>query len=576
MFEVAFMFRKRFGLLIVVLAFVGCPKPEVGASPDSEPLEAPGTSPGETSADGGAPGFWTGPGLSRGVVATFHTQSSEAGVEILRQGGNAFDAFAAATFVDYVVSPGVTSPAGPLSAMGFNVRTGERFHLDGNLNEVLSPDGAFDGNETTAGKTFLVPGAVAALAELVKQHGSLPLSKVLEPAIRVARNGFVVDYVYSGTIQGAQATLKKSTYGETTFLQGGKPVAVGTVLKLPALATYLENLAKFGVAHMYQGAWATEAVRVTGERGGKISMQDFAAYRAEFREPRHTQFRGFDVYAPGGRVYAGLWALVGLEVLENTSLSSLGHYGSSADALETMVRTTRVLDMEPWFFDVGTLDNEVAVQTKLAKPNTDKLWGNVKSQLGFTPPPSQGNHSYHIIVADAAGNVITGTNTIESYPFGDGVFVEGVPLNNTGRITAYRTGPGERSINPCSSHLVFRDGHFYGASGAFGTSLIPTELQMLVDMLEYRMPGTEIANALHFGTYPVDFTTGTQDVTSNWLDPRVSKSVVDRLASRGLKFKQDPYGDTGWNIVVTIDEQGEPRGGILGPSYHPSSLMTYP
>ena len=515
--------------------------------------------------------------LARGVVAGYHAESTRAGIEILAAGGNAFDAFVAATFVDYVVSPGVTSPSGPLAVLVYVAAEGQLRHLDGDFNELIDPDAQWDGDEATAGRAALVPGAVAALAELSARYGALPLARVLEPAIRIAREGFVVDWIYAGTIAFSEDSLRRSAYGTETFFPDGGPVREGARLKLPVLADFLQALADQGPAHVYAGAWTDLAIAAAAQRGGGLTAEDFARYQAVWREPRRTTYRGYEVAAPAGRVYAGLWALVGLETLEHTHLAPLGHYGEDADALELMVRLTRVLHGEPWFFDPGELDDGAAVARRLAEPYTGSLWDRLRGELAFAPPlAALGSHSYHLIAADAEGNIVTGTNTLEGVPFGDGVFVQGVALNAAGRLLAYHTAAGERRLSPFSVHIVLADARPRAATGAFGSSLIETELEMLVDLLEYQRPGAEVAASKRFGTFADDPATGELDFSANWLDGRVSPGIVAELARRGLRFDQRPEGDVGFGVALTIEDGGEPSASALPTYGHPVSVEVHP
>ena len=513
--------------------------------------------------------------LARSLVATYHKESTTAGVELLEAGGNAFDAFVAATFVEYVVSAGNTSAAGPLGALVHVAADGTDLYLDGGLDEVLDKDGIWSADDGNAGKAFNVPGAVAALAELSRRYGTLGLARALEPAIRTARDGFVVDAFFAGSVKLDREVLERSVYGKKTYLPGGEPVKAGSTLRLPELAAFLEGLAKQGAAHMYSGTWATEAVKVVGAAGGKLTLADLARYKPVWLAPRRTTYRGHEVLAASGRAYGGLWALVGLEVLEHTQVAPLGHYSQKADALELMIRTVRTVHGEPWFFDAAALDDPAVVAQRLSASYTRSLWESVEKALGFTPRPARGSHSFHVIVADRAGNIVTGTNTIVGRAFGEGLFVQGVPLNAAGVLTAYTTAPGERRITPLTVHMAHEDGRPVAAFGAFGTSMIEVELAMLVDALDYGMAGPTIAASPRFGTFPYDWDTGKVDVTKNWLDPRVPAAVVSTLADRGLLFDLDPYADLGFGVALTIDGD-EPRAGAIRTYGLPVFIETRP
>jgi gamma-glutamyltranspeptidase/glutathione hydrolase len=552
-------------LILLLLWLPGCQ--ETGS-------ETPRDDEGVTGPDAGGDAG-TGSGLARGLVASYHAESTAAGIEILAAGGNAFDAFVAATFVEYVVSAGNTSAAGLLGALVHVASEDTDLYLDGGLDEVLDKGGIWSASDGNAGKAFNVPGAVAALLELSGRYGTLGRDRVLEPAIRTARDGFVVDLFFAGSVNLDKDLLEKTAYGVQTYLPGGEPVKAGSTLKLPKLAAFFEGLAQQGAAYMYSGPWAAEAVKVVGAAGGKLTAKDLARYKPAWLAPRRTTYRGFEVLAPAGRAYGGLWALVGLEVLEHTAVAPLGHYATGADALELMIRTVRAIHEEPWFFDAASLDDPAAVNKHLSPPYTTALWDRVHKALAFTPRPAGGSHSFHVIVADRSGNIVTGTNTIVGRAFGEGLFVQGVPLNAAGVLTGYTTAPGERRISPLSVHTVHKDGRPVAAFGAFGTSMIEIELAMLVDALDYRMSGPQIAASPRFGTFPYDWNTGAVDVTRNWLDPRVPEAVVTTLADRGLLFEVDPYADLGFGVALTIAGT-EPHAGAIQTYGLPVFIETHP
>lgn len=495
------------------------------------------------------------------VVASYHEQSTAAGIEILERGGNAFDAFIATTLVDYVVSPGVTSAAGPMGAMLYVASEGRTVHLDGDFAETREP--ARD--DATPGAPVVVPGAVPALAALSERYGALPWRDVVEPAIRTARDGFVVDFIFHGSIAQTDV-LERSEYGRAAYLPGGEAPPIGSTLRLPQLAAFFEEVAEHGAAYTQTGAWAEAAVDAVRAAGGTLAREDLADYRVEWREPRRTSYRGFEVVAPSGRAYGGLWGLVALEILERTPSAELASYPGSADGLERMLRVAHIVHGIPSFFDPAFLDDPARVEQLLSPASIDALASRVESQI----EARGGSHSYHVIASDAEGNVITGTNTIVGGAFGEGIFVQGVPLTAGGAIVGYRTAPGERRISPFAIHLVLEEGRPVAALGAFGTSMIEVEAQMLVDAIDARLSGAAIAERPHFGTWPVNWDTGHFDLSANWIDERVSPAIRSELETRGVRVVVDPAADVGFGIALTF--RGEVSGGALRTYNHPVAV----
>jgi gamma-glutamyltranspeptidase len=306
-----------------------------------------------------------------------------------------------------------------------------------------------------------------------------------------------------------------------------------------------------------------------------MTLEDMQRYRPQWHEPWRIGYREFAVLSSSGRAFGGLWSLLALKTLEHTRIAPLGHFSSSAAALELMVRTARHTLAESWIFDYHQMDRPEVVRSRLTRQYSRQIWERVRSGMrahGEAPP---GSHSYQIIVVDRDGNVVTGTNTHESLAWGNGVFVEGIPLNTAGRIP-WATVPGERQISPFSIHLVFEKGKLRAATGAFSSSLLEASFQFLVNLMDYRLPAQEAVTQPRFGTFPYQLTaaltssiaTRLQDDSPNWLDPRVAPDIVRALALRGLEFvrKQPPsmggWVDTGLGAAVTISESGEARGAV--------------
>jgi gamma-glutamyltranspeptidase/glutathione hydrolase len=516
----------------------------------------------------------------RSAVVTFHPEATRAGVEILQTGGNAFDAFVAATFAEYVVAEGGTSAAGSLGALVFVAHPGSVEYLDGEFNGVLDPNGRWDStrawssNNSEAGKGVLVPGAVAALCALSRRYGRLSLARVLEPAIKLADGGFTVGGFYRASLIAAATTLRQDPYAQQTFFPQGPAIRSGKILRQPQLATFLRGLARDGPAYMYSGPWAKHCVRAVRASGGLMTQEDLARYQAQWRTPRLVSYRGYEVYAPSGRSFGGAWSLTALKVLEHGNIAPLGHFSSSANALELMVRTARETLAEPWIYDYRVLDQQDTVQRNIVS-EAAPIWARVAAATPSAARPHSGSHSYQVIVVDREGNAIVGTHTHESLAWGTGTFVDGVPLNTAGRIP-WSTRPGERQLSPFSVHLVLKDRRLFAASGAFSSSLLEASFQFLVNIMDYRLQAQQVVTLPRFGTFPYDFaaalTTSVADALGsrrpNWLDPRVSPDIVATLRQRGLEFQQtQPPGsaswvDTGLGSAVIVREDGAIEGAL--------------
>lgn len=503
------------------------------------------------------------PGKTTAVIASYNREARDAGKQIFKEGGNAFDAFVAATLVEYVVAPGVTSLAGPLNALVYHQETDEKLYLDSELNHVADPEGMWSEGEV-GGKGVMVPGALHGLESIHQRYGKLPWARLVQPAIALARDGFPIDPIYSAAIEYRAETLKSTPYGTKTFFKHGKPLQSGERLVQPELAVFLEEVAQRGSAAIYRGAWGERCVETVRSRGGRMELQDLHNYRSRWLSPRLIRYRDCDVYGASGRSFGGAWSLLALKTLEHFDLSNGPHFSESTDRLEVMVRVAQTVWNEAWLYETENLDDDAKVESYLTAPHAAAVWERVRQELPADLPHRRGNHSYHIVVVDEEGNAITGTNTINSLPWGDGVFVDGVPLTNTLSHVGTKTRPGERRLTPMSSHLVFRDGRLKIVSGTFNSSLLEGGFQLLVNAIDFKLPAKQAASLPRFGTFSFDDEKPDYSSGKMWLDLSVSKEIVDQLAERGLEFEQQSsFVDTGSGAIAILADDGSVDAALL-------------
>jgi gamma-glutamyltranspeptidase/glutathione hydrolase len=236
------------------------------------------------------------------MIASIDRLASDAGSEILSAGGNAVDAAVAVGFALAVTYPA----AGNVGGGGFMVirmadgRTAaidyrevaplsasRDMYLDANGNPT---DGSIVGYRASG-----VPGSVAGMAEALAKHGTMPLSRVMAPAIRLARDGFVVDSFLHGSLSGNRAHIERFD-AKDVFFPGGAPLAVGSRVRQPALARTLELIAAGGARTFYEGEVADSLVAAMQRGGGNISKEDLRRYRPAWRTPIRSTYRGYTMF----------------------------------------------------------------------------------------------------------------------------------------------------------------------------------------------------------------------------------------------------------------------------------------
>jgi gamma-glutamyltranspeptidase / glutathione hydrolase len=515
------------------------------------------------------PNFYqpSGPPLvSRGpLVVAYHPDARRIGEEVLNSGGNAFDAFIAVVAAENVLAEGASSLAGPLSVLTYDASDGQVSYLDADFNDPLDSTDRWDGDESHIGCAVLAPGAPAGLRALGEKYGTRPFSKLLEPAIGLARDGFPVNHLMAAFIAWRSKVLQRTAYGRRTFFRRGRPLAPGETLQLPEVAAFLSNLAQQGTSYVYTGDWGKRFITVVQAQGGRLTSKDLAAYRPFWTEPWKATYRGYQIYSSSGRSYGGVWSLLALKTIEHANISTSIHHSENAEAMENLVRVARQVWSEPWDIDYRALDNRDLVASRLTSEYTEHIWERVRDKAPDHILGSDGSHSYQIIVIDKDGNIANGTTTIETDPWGEGIFVEGVPLSTAGMIP-WHTAPGERRLSPFSSHIAFRDGKPQFILGTISNSLVEAGFQLMTNLMDYHLPVEQAVSLPRFGTFPpvADSKGLVAGFDSNWLDPRIDPEIVHTLEKHGLKFQRAGFIDTGLGAVAAIDANGI-RTGVTVP-----------
>jgi gamma-glutamyltranspeptidase / glutathione hydrolase len=483
------------------------------------------------------------------LVLSYHPRATQIGLETLQSGGNAVDAFVAATMAEYVLAEGGTSMAGQVGALVYDANKRMVEYLDAGYNNVGQPNGIWKKDNDPLGKTFPVPGAVAGLEALVDRYGTKKFADLIEPAAVLARDGFPITSFYATMIAWRAQELRHSDYFQKTYMPEGKALQAGDTLRQPEVAAFLAALQEQGSAYMYRGQWAKQLVQTVGERGGLMTANDLASYQAAWHKPLKASYRNVEIYTSSGRNLGGVWTLLALKALEHVDIRKLGHFSESADALEIVVRTARETWAESWIFDYRRLDDRKFVDSRVTSEYAAQIWSRVARALPKRPVTKKGSHSYHIIVIDKQGNAVTGTNTYQqTLPWGAGIFVQGIFLPDLRLSLAYpvEVPPGSRRMDGVTMHMVLERGALRFASGTIADSILEASYQYLVNLIDYQMNAEEAVSSPGFGTFPHDMSFSGMEWTSNWLSPRIDPSIVDILKKRGLNFRQEgPLVGTG-------------------------------
>jgi len=521
------------------------------------------------------------------MVTSVHELASQAGIEILRAGGNAVDAAVATGFALAVVHP----EAGNLGGGGFLLlRTAkgknhfidfrekapaaatENMYLDAQGNVI--PESSKD-SSVVGYKAIGVPGSVAGMVYAEKQYGKLSIDKVIAPAIKLARDGFPLTY------EDAQE-LKKDEYlsefpeSRRIFLRDGNYYRPGEIFRQPELARTLERLAK-DPDTLYHGAMARELAAAIHKGGGLVTTEDLAAYEVKEREPIRGSYRGYDIISAPPPSSGGVALVEILNILEGFDLAKLGNRSGGAIHLEAEAFRRAFYDRADFLGDPDYAKVPVAqlIDKKYAAawrdsidPNRASLSKDLKrpsfEQLErvaqFRSVVSEPHNTTHYSVVDADGNAVAVTTTLND-SFGSRVTAEGLGFllndemddftskegvpNTYGLIQgpANTIGPGKRPLSAMTPTIVLKDGKLFLVLGSpGGPTIITTVANILIGVVDFGLNIQEAVDAPRFH--------------HQWLpdeilvEDRLSPDTMNVLRSKGHKLKTEHFWGDGECIMV--------------------------
>ena len=458
-----------------------------------------------------------------GMVSAADPRAAAAGVEILRKGGSATDAAIATMLALNVVEPQSSGIGGGAFIVRYAAATGRTDTIDGREAAPKAADSKWfyrpDGTPLShseaipGGRSVGVPGTIRAMALAHKSGGRLPWAALFQPAIRLARGGWVLSPRFVTMVPMALGFLDPA---EAHLFVGadGRPLPAGTRVRNPGQAALFERIARAGPEAFYTGEAAKIVAAVNGaaRNPSKMTAADIAAYRAKERPPVCATYRVYRVCGMGPPSSGGIAVLMILKQLERFDMAALGpkspvtwHLFAESSRLAYADRDLYVGD--PDFVAVpvaGLLDPAyLASRSALISPDTSIAHALAGAPPGapkrLPVPPGERAGTTDLVVADRSGNVVEVTTTIESV-FGSGLAVDGTMLNNEltdfdivpekdGYLAANRVEGGKRPRSSMAPTIVYGpDGKVRIAIGAAGGSTIIAQVaKALVAVLDWKM-----------------------------------------------------------------------------------------
>jgi len=391
------------------------------------------------------------------AVASAHPAASQAGLEILNKGGNAFDAAVAMSAALAVVEPFGSGLGGGGFWLLHRASDGKQVMVDGrevapsaaHRDMYLDPDTGQANQKASVDGALAagIPGFPAALVHLSDKYGELSLAESLQPAIRLAKNGFSVNKHYQQLARFRQSVLAASEPANSIFLRQGQAPKLGELIIQHDLAVTLESLANEGFSGFYHGDVATKLVAGVQQAGGIWSKQDLANYQVKEREPVVIDYNGMRITSAALPSSGGLVLSIALNILENYDLQAMDEATRIHVVVEAMRRAyqARALYMgDSDFVDVPT--NNLTKKSYAKTLAEDLSLNKVTSSQSLTGLNSiEGHDTTHFSVLDNAGNRVAATLSI-NYPFGSGFVPLGTGVLLNDEMDDFSIKPGTPNV----------------------------------------------------------------------------------------------------------------------------------
>jgi gamma-glutamyltranspeptidase/glutathione hydrolase len=500
-----------------------------------------------------------------GMVASSQPLASQAGLDILKRGGNAVDAAIAMAAVLNVTEPMMTGMGGDAFMLVYLSKTKELKGLNasGRAPRALTLDHfkklGMSAVPATGMEPITVPGAVDGWVTLLDKYGTMKLADLLAPAIDYAENGFPVMEKTARDWDHEVAKLKRTPAAASNYLVDGRAPLAGELFRQKNLARTLRTLAHGGRDAFYKGEIARAIVDYCQKNGGFLSMQDFAEHRSEWVEPLSTNYRGYTVYEcpPNAQ---GLTALLTLNILEGFDIAAMNarpdlYYHTLIEATKLAFADRNKYIADPAFASVPVTQllskDYAAARRALIDP--DKT---IES-----PEPGEFPHASdttYFTVIDKDRNAVSFINSLYE-SFGSGIVAgdTGIVLHDRGSGFSLdpnhpnRLEPGKRPFHTIIPAMVFRNGKLFMSFGVMGGHIqAQGHVQVLTNLIDLGMNLQQAIEAPRFR-----YVSGKQVL----MEDAMTGAVISRLIERGHQRANEAGLSMGGGQAIMI----EPSNGTL-------------
>ena len=525
----------------------------------------------------------------KAAVVSARIEASKIGIEILKKGGNAFDAMIATNFALAVCFPN----AGNISGGGFMVyrkKNGETGSID---YREMAPIKAFEkmyqnelgdvipDKSTKGGLAVGVPGTIAGLFEIHRRFGTIPMKDLIKPSIDLALNGFIVTAGQESSLDAKRADFIELN-GKNTFY--ANEFKKGDTIKNKAFADALILISEKGEEAFYKGEIAESIVEEVKESGGIIGLEDLAAYKPKWRKPISFKYKNLNVFSMAPPSSGGICLAQMLKMIEKYPIKDFGY--DSEKTIQLMIEAERrsYADRSKFLGDpdfinipIDTLINEKYLLNRMKDFTFSKATSSSKINPGEIVSWNESEETTHFSIIDQFGNAVSITTTLNA-SYGSKVYVEkfGFFLNNEMDDFSSKPGtqnmfgliggkansiePGKRMLSSMTPTIIEKDGSLYMILGTPGGSTIITSVfQVILNAYEF---GMNIQDAVNFPRFHHQWIPEKVEFEKE----RFENKTIENLQIKGYDIKSDYIREIGRVDAIMISDAGiisagaDPRG----------------
>lgn len=467
-----------------------------------------------------------------GMVSSASSYASEVGVEILKSGGNSIDAAVAMGFVLAVTYP----QAGNIGGGGFMVlRTKdnlittidfrEKAPLSSFRDMFLDAKGEYDPDKSQIGYLSVgVPGSVAGLLFALEKFGTMSREQVLNPAINLARNGFVIEQHFASSLSSNFALFNKFNSTKKIFTKNGKKYKSGDLFIQRDLAATLERIRDQGRDGFYKGETANLIVDEMKRGSGLITLEDLENYSSVERNPLHTVYKGYDIYSMAPPSSGGIALIQLLNMLENykipnfnDTLRYITYVHFMTECMKRVYADRSEYLGDPDFYDVPVQDLiNKNYSSERIQSITDAATPTSEIKPGLQSYYKESDQTTHYSVIDKAGNMVSVTTTLNN-TYGSFVVVDGAGFLLNDEMDDFASKPGvpnmfgligseansiqpnKRMLSSMTPTIILKDGKPFMIVGSpGGGKIITTVFQTIVNVIDFNLPLNEAIDKPRF------------------------------------------------------------------------------